>query len=533
MTIEIDDLARIGVIRDTPAYMLPPEAWTAVLNMRMVDDGVNSMLGWESTFGTPGVAPHFLMPIRTASTTFWLYTSLTKAYGYDGTTHTDITRAAGGNYTASNSREWNGCILGGIPVVNNGVDVPQQWATVALATPLTALTNWPAALRAKVVRNFGPFLVALNLTDTGVAKPHRVRWSHPADPGSVPSSWDVTDPTKDAGENDLSDSKAGVIVDGLPLGGTFYIYKEASTWKMRFVGGRRIMDLGDAAWLPDTGILAPRCVTVAKKGTMHVVATQDDIIWHNGNTVQSILSKRYRRALFNEIDTTNYQNCFMFENPDYNEVWFCYPSSGMTNPNKALVLNYTNEGWAITEADGITFRNAVVGPVEAPGTSLWSDRSDAWDDASDTWSSIERRRAVAAATDDTKFWKLDSTNTRNGSTFTRRLQREGLALLGRKRSGDWIVDFEVMKFFSRMWPKIQGGPVDFRVGTQMLVNGAITWGDYYSFDPTTGEVTAPLGVTADPLPVSARALAIEWRTTGSVSWRLDGYKIDVQASGMF
>lgn len=533
MTIEIDDIAKIGVVRDTPPYMLPPEAWTTALNMRMQDDGVISLLGWEQVFGTPGVAPHFLMPVRTASTTFWLYTSLLKAYGYDGTTHTDITRTVGGNYTASNTREWNGCILGGIPLVNNGADVPQQWATVALATPLTALTNWPATLRAKVLRNFGPYLVALNLTDTGVARPHRLRWSHPADPGSVPSSWDVTDPTHDAGEQDLSDSKAGVIVEGLALGGTFFIYKEMSTWKMRAVGGRKIMDLGDAAWLPDTGILAPRCVVSAKKGTIHVVATQDDIIWHNGNTVQSILSKRYRRTLFNDIDTTNYQNCFMYEDPEYNEVVFCYPSSGATNPNKAVILNYTNEGWAITEMDGINFRNAAIGPIESPTSTLWSDRSDAWDSATDAWGAIERRRVIAAATDDTKFWKLDSTNTRNGTVFTRTLKREALAILGQKRNGEWVVEYEMLKLFTRMWPKIQGGPVDFRVGTQMLVNGAVTWGNYYSFDPSTGEVTPPLGVTADPLPISGRTLSIEWRTTGSQAWRIDGYSIDVAQLGGF
>lgn len=533
MTIEINDLARIGVVKDTPAYMLPPEAWTTALNMRLQDDGVISMLGWEGVFGTPGVAPHFLMPIRTASTTFWLYTSLLKAYGYDGTTHTDITRAAGGDYTASATRDWNGCILGGIPIVNNGNDVPQQWATVALATKLTALTNWPATLRAKVMRTFGPFLIALNLTDTGTARPHRIRWSHPADPGSVPASWDVTDPTRDAGENDLADSKAGIIVDGLSLGGTFYIYKESSTWKMRFVGGRKIMDLGDAAWLPDTGILAPRCVTAAKKGTIHVVATQDDIIWHNGNTVESVLTKRYRRTLFNDIDTTNFQNCFLFENANYNEVWFCYPSSGSTNPNKAIIMNYTNEGWAVTELDGITFRNAAAGPIEGATSTIWSDRSEAWEAATDAWSVINRRGVVAAATDDTKFWKLDTTNTRNGVAFVRQLQRESLSVLGQKRNGDWINDFEMMKFFSRVWPKIQGGPVMFRVGTQMLVNGTITWGSYYSFDPSTGAITPPLGVTADPLPLSGRSISVEWRTVNDSAWRIDGYKVDVQQMGMF
>src|SRR5258706_476813 len=81
---------------------------------------------------------------------------------------------------------------------------------------------------AKIIRSFGPYLLALNVTKGANIYPHMVKWGHPADPGSVPSSWDETDETKDTGEKDLPDVTAGVIQDGLPLQGNFYVYKEGS-----------------------------------------------------------------------------------------------------------------------------------------------------------------------------------------------------------------------------------------------------------------------------------------------------------------
>ena len=348
---DINDIASIGSVRDVPPHMLPPEAWTLALNMRYVDEGLEALEGWAQVFGTPLFPPHFSMPVAAPAQNYWLYTSLDHAAAYDGTTHADITRLSG-IYTANGSWEWNGTMLGGIAIVNNGNDAPQYWPTATLATKLANLPNFSGytsvlpvspvtthVVRAKVIRAFGPFLIAIYITDNGVTYPHRLRWSHPADPGGVPISWDVTDPTKDTGELDLPDVASGVLLDALPLGSNMYLYKEASIWKMRFVGGQQIFDIGQAAWIATLGLLAPRCVCLTGDGQKHVLATQDDIIWHNGNTIQSILSRKQRRRLQNDMDTNNFHRSFMFANPFNNEVWFCYPSQGNIEPDRALIMN--------------------------------------------------------------------------------------------------------------------------------------------------------------------------------------------------
>lgn len=526
-TIEINDLDKLGAVRDEPSYQIAPEAFTTALNMRVIDGGLQRMSGNEQVFGTPGVAPHFAVALSSVAQNFWVYTSLLKGYVYDGASHTNITRqtaAVDVDYSAAETRDWNGTILAGIPILNNGHDVPQFWGTPTVATKLANLTNWPATLRARKVVAFGAYLVAIYITDSGAIYPHLVRWSNEtSSPGTLPNSWDITDPTVDAGAYDLPDVQSGVLVEALPLGGKLMLYKEQSTWVMRRVGGRVVFAFDT---LFDTlGILAPRCVSITGDGFNHVVMTQDDIIIHNGSSKpQSIIDRRLRRSIFNDLDPTNYLNSFTFTDSEFKEVWCCYPQQGQVYANKAVVFNYKTG--AVTEAD-VAFRNAASGVIDSANVDLWSDGggADTWEVDTGPWSSAERRRIVLCDPANSKFLQQNTGLIRNGSTYDAILQRIGLSVVGKKRTGEWIVDHEVMKFVSRLWPKIQGGPVRVRVGFQQLVNGPVTWKDYKDFDPS-------LKMTADFVGCG-RATAIEFSTAAPVDWRIDGYKIDVQKAGNF
>lgn len=521
--IEINDLANYGVIRDTEAYMLPPEALTLGNNVRVRDGGLERIQGETQVFGTPGVAPHFALPVANSAQTFWLYTSLTKGYVYDGNTHTNITRQSVGvdvNYTASHTREWNGTLLGGVPILNNGVDVPQFWsAALNVATKLADLTNWDSNHRAKLFRSFQNHLIGFNVTKSGTAYPHMVKWSHATDPGSVPSSWDETDPTVDAGENDLADVNAGVIMEALPLRGHMYIYKEASTHRMSYIGGSFIFDFD--SFLETSGILAPRCVAITPDGTRQVVAAQDDILVHNGNSAESILDKRFKRYLFNQIDTDNYLNCFTWVNPLTNEVGFAYPESGQTNPNRALVWNYREGQFgALTERD-VAFRNVATGVIESAVGTTWASITGTWSDQNTPWSILSRRKPVALHTDATKFAEMDSGATILGTAITGTMQRVALGVEGRKRGGEWIVNFTNRKVLRRVWLKLEGGPVNVRIGFQERPDAAVSWSAVKTFDPTTQRYVDVIG--------SGVAVAIE--ISASVFWRLVGYSIEGEISG--
>ena len=534
-TVDINDLTSIGVIRDTPPYMLPPEAWNIGLNVRCVAEGIEALRGWEAVFGTPGVPPHFAMPLRTAAENFWIYASLDQIWVYDGTTHTNLTRLAGGPYSTSSTAEWSGTLLGGIPILCNEVDVPQYWASADVTVAMANLPNWPANLRGKTVRSLGPYLMAAGLTDAGGALPHTLQWSHPADPGSIPTSWDYTDPTVDAGRKDLPDVNAGIILDQLPLQSAMYVYKEGSVWRVTSIGGRFIFDFKTI--FETVGALAKRCMAVTPDGTKQCFASQDDILWHNGNDSGSLLERSMKRRIFSEMDTVNYRNSFMFANPLYNEMWFCYPTSGHQQPNKAVIINMTNfPNVVVTEADGITFRNAAIGQIETPTSGIWSDPGT-WDTDTEPWATVSRRKVLLCDPDAVKLYQMDSPQqTRNGQPYTVTLRREGLSIIGRKRSGDWIEDHQQLKLPKRVWPKLAGDPVKIRVGTQQFVGrdedaNPITWGPYVDFDPDSQVVCDTFA--PDDGSEAGRTQCIEFQTTASNFWRLDGYKLEFDVLGEF
>lgn len=523
-TVNIYNVGGVGINKDLPSHYLPPEAWSDGKNMRFQDRVATKMKGYQDTFGTPTVVPGFLMNLPTAASSFWIYCSLTKAYVYEAGVHTNITRQSGGvdvNYTPATYRAWNGGVLGGIPILNNGADIPQYWSAISAATKLANLTNWPSTLRARVVRPFGPFLVALNINDNSVLYPHMVWWSHPADPGSVPSSWDYADAAYDAGRKELTDSNSGAILDGLMLRNYFIIYKENSTHYMRFVGGQEIM--ANDILFPESGILATRCVALVNKGSQHFVVTQDDVIAHKGqaDTIESLLDQRVRKYLFNDIDTTNYVNSFCFDNPGQREAIFAYPEVGATYPTKALVWNYQYNTIQFRSFEGVC---SSAGPASATTAVVWDSLTPTWDTASEPWSEEGRRAVILGSVNNTKLYKLDDGETFDGTDMNSYLERLGLAVVGKDRQGQPKADFRTRKLVTRIWPKITGTEVvTVRVGAQEDIDGTVTWGASQFFTPGT---TKFLDVTAN-----GRFIAVRFEATGNKPWQLEGYDLDLTVLG--
>jgi hypothetical protein len=519
---ENNDLSSIGLIHDIPGYQLPPEAWTLAENVRFVDGGVEKLKGWAQVFGTPGVAPHFAMMVQNLSNSYWLYTSLTKAYVYDSVSHTDITRVVGGDYTATTTRDWNGTTIGGIPILNNYANEPQYWAAYSAGTKLANLPNWIAGQRCKVMRSFGPFLMAFNVAKGATLLPHMVKWSHRAQPGTVPDSWNEADQTKDTGEYELPDALAGQIVDALECRGQMFIYKQGSVWRVRPAYETAYIFAFDK-FIETNGLMGPRCVSLTTDGLRHICLMQEDLIIHDTQSYKRILEKKAQRYLFSQIDTTNYENCFVFANPPYDEAYVCYPAVGAINPNRALLVNL-REGEVVSELD-INFRNAAQGNVSTPDTTTWSGTVLTWDAYSTQWASSSRRKVVLLNTDASKFHQMDLTEQRDGINFTAHVERDGFAFIGKKRDGSPIVNFKQWKMLTRIWIKAEGNQFNVQIGSQLHPDGAITWETAQSFDPATQDYL--------DFVTSGRAIALRFRSTDNVGWKVHGFKIDYAPLGNF
>lgn len=525
--IPIHNVGALGIVSDRPAHTLPPEAWSDARNMRFIRRQAVRMKGHNAVLGTPTVPPGFLLNVPVAGNSLWVYGDTEHVYVNDGGVHTQITRAAGATpYTAANFWDWNTCFIGGIPILNNGADVPQFWYPITSGQDLQDLTGWStypeADLRAKVVRSFGRFLIAMNTNDDSGIFPHRLIWSSQAGVNAVPASWDVNDPTVDTGQADLTDVHTGEIRDGLILGNQFYIYKEGATHVMRYVAGVDIMGFDP---LFATGILATNCVCLIKKGTKHFVVTEDDVIVHSGvRDAQSVVEDKIRERLFTELNRDAQNTCFVFDNPIMSEAFFCYPTTGSSLPNRALVYDYKKETVSFRDWQGLAVAYGAITDVDVV---LWSDpEADvAWEAYPGPWNALSGKAIVIADPDEEAFYGLDGADTYGTLTVSSFLERTGLALVGKDRQGEPKVDYNSRKQVTRVWPKITGPGAQYvqvQVGSQEEIGGTITWSLPKLFDPAIKYVDFD-----NEAGISGRLNAVRFESEVDLEWQCEGYDINL------
>ncbi len=522
---EVNDLHTVGMVADSPSYLLPPEAWTLAEGVRFSDNMVVRLDGWASVFGTPSVVPYFAMGLLDgARSPWWIYTSLTKAYTFHGSTHANITRQSGGvdvNYTVTDGEDWEGTILAGIPIINNGTDVPQFWADYSTAQRLQDLTNWPSTLRAKRVIAFGPFLFALNCLKSGTRFPHLIKWSHPAAPGALPVSWDETDLTRDTGEYELPSDSPGGIISALPLKDHLYIYKEGAIWRARYIGGRAVFAFQEFS--NGVGTIGLHSVCLAPNGSGHVFVSNDDVMFHTGQGApQSIIDGRNREALFATLNPDARHRVFAFANKKYNEVWICYPETGQDYPSRALIWNMRSNAW--TTAAGINFRHAALGPVEEQVGDTWTAAAETWDSIDDIWGRLLLEAVVLSAPDSTALALLDVGTQRLDASMSVSLMRAGISFIGRSQNGAPIVDFKQRKLVTRVWFK-GTGKFNVRLGAQTSPTSPITWSPFTEFDTTTSLYV--------DFTTNGRAVALEFTAVDEEPFALMGYKVELRLLGHF
>lgn len=499
----VDQAGQIGLVEDIPGYRLPPGAWTTADNVRF-NDGYAEKIEGHSLYATPSVAPYYLLPLQQTTTFYWIYFGLTNIYITDGSNH----NAAGSGYSATADSNWNGDIFGGIPVVSNGIDAPQMLFPVSASNTFSSLTSWPSGYTCKSIKAFKNYLVALNV-NKGTDNPLMVKWSHQADAGTLPS-WDETDPTLDAGETTLSDS-GGDIVDGGTLGDSFIIYRENSTYTMRYIGGRFIFSLERI--FDDIGIFADRCFVAFKNG--HCVLTDDDLIVHTGTkgSALSIADSRIRDTLFTALNSaTNPTRAFLTHNNKKSEIWVCYPTSTDNFPTKALIWNYEHNTFSYRDLPGTM--DAKFNVVQTISGETWASDSNTWASDSTSWGersyNPSKRDILIADTTNTKLFKGDDTNQFNGVSFTSTLQRTDILLDQALQNRAQTLTF---------YPLISGtGPVNVRIGAQEAPEGTVTWQTAQSFTPGTDYKL--------DFRVNGRLLAVELSSTGDVDWRLHSWDFE-------
>lgn len=459
----------IGINRDLPPSELPLDVFSDGKNIRYDNLAMCKFDGHSQIFDVGMLhTPYHALGVRKPLDYFWIYGG-TNAVGVVNTsgTHNDITPVSAPSATYENN--WHGGVINGVPYLNYPGGNPIFWDGIT-TIPMVTLTGWPASTSTKCIRTYRNFLVALDLTESSIDYPNRVRWSASATSGLIPQSWDETDPTIDAGFVTLGGTQ-GAVVDCLPLYENNIVYKNNSAFIMSFIGGQQIFSFREL--FQDIGVIGRDCVVYFKG--RHAVFTQDDLIVHDGRTPQSIIDKKMRSWLFREIDPEHATKSFITPYHKKDELWFCFTnaSAGANGlPNTALVWNYKDDKLSVRDIQDAPFiAHGVISQFD--GVADWDSDTESWDSDTSVWNESQ----IGSVTQDlvmcsgSNLHQIDIGATFNGVDYESYVERLSIPL------GD---NYTEVKMLRSMWPYIEGPPgtvLNIRVGSQMHLDDPISWAD--------------------------------------------------------
>ena len=355
--VPVRGLGSTGVITDVGSYNLPMTAFTRAKNVRFTDGNVQAGPVFRSVSDNISYSPKFCYALSSATSydTILVVDDNFNLYEFTNGTGTQRFTSSLG---AASTAVVTATTLADVVYVNRNDTMPLS--RTPSASNFTALANWPATHKAGVIRSYGDFLLALNMTEGSSSFPNRVRFSDPVLANTVPATWDDTDTTNSAGFNDLVQMKTP-IVDGATLGTNFLIYSKDQVWAMEFTGGAFIFNFRKV--FDDAGVINANCIVELEN--KHYVLDRDDIYVTDGNTRQSICDGRVRDYIFSGLDNSKTDVCFTMHNSKTEEIYFCYNSqddlatsygihgTGVDRCNRAAVYNYKEDIWSFQDLPNV------------------------------------------------------------------------------------------------------------------------------------------------------------------------------------
>lgn len=471
--LSIRDYPSVGLNIDINPMDLPPNAITHSNNVRLMAGGVTPFGGHINLTDIPsGKIPQYIKFISTKLGDYWLV-ALSNSVELYAAGFTDASPAS--MPTISDESGWSCAMLSDIPVLNHPVLGPHfidQKNPKFTMLPWDKNSKWdPAKNACDFIASHKQYLFALGLTIDGVYYPDGVRWSAPADIGTVPASWDEMDTANVAGLTTLG-GRGGKIVTGKSLRDAFVVYREHGITVFDYVGGIYVWRIRHLS--SDVGCLAKNAV-VDVNGT-HYFISDGDIHLNDGNTIKSIANDRVRTRM-SLLNAEHYKNSVVEHRPTTKEVWFCFPTASDQYPGFALIYNYEYDSWVSRDTPPII----SLGYGTIPSTSaVWDNSHDTWDNTPTSWddnaTSPFNSSIVGCIIKDGEYQLavLDSQIGFSREPYSSIIERTDLL----------FSQISQVQTITRVYPHMVGASkATFQIGSQMYPGGPVTWKPAIDFEP--------------------------------------------------
>lgn len=479
----------------------PENVFNDGANVRYNNNIIERVSGYTPIFGTLLNTPIYVMGIREFNEFKWLYAS-TSNIGVvnSSSTHFSLTPVAG--VIATKQDNWSGGVMNSLVFMCSPLTDPIYWDGNTSNKMLT-LPNWPSSTKAKCIRAYKNFLVAMAIDNASGFYGNMIKWSASADSGDIPQSWDETDATLDAGEATLS-TTSGNIIDCLPLQDNNVIYKDDSTHLMKYIGGQFIFAFTDL--FVTSGIMGRDCV-VEINGT-HIVLTKDDVIRHDGHTFKSIVTNRIRDFIFESINTAYASNSYLAHNRKRNEIWICIPIGDGDTPQLAIIWNYKLDKFGIRNLPSAGVSFIASGLVDITTDTLtWNTDIESWVEDPTIWN----EQYINDISNDlvfplsTKLMQLDITENDETNPISAYVEKRSIKLSNESE----------IALVVRLIPNLEGvtgNTLRIRVGGQINITDPILW-------DTERDFIIGTDIVHDCL-VKGRYISIKISSIGGGVWKL-------------
>lgn len=516
--LETAEIAPYGVNRDLSPNTSGPVQWAEAKGVIFRRNRTERADTHQFHDPDPVVKPERLHYREFNGTYQWLYSG-PDGIGLNVGGSANNISPAGWTPVSSGRQTW--CSLNSIPVYNH----PERTPLYHGGTPNAAMVDlpgWVTADRCAVMRSFSFYLLAMDYTDENGNYDNMVRWSAAADPGNVPSTWTPA-ANNDAGALILA-SRPGAIIDGAALRDEFMVYKHASTYSLRYIGG--VWVFRQRKVFTTLGILARGCVSEWQG--RHFLVGEGDIVVHDGVNTDPVADKVVRQTIFDDLHPVHYLNaCFVLHDVYNKQMQFYWPSANSTGYcDRVASYNYVDRTWtleniALPVAHGHLGRYNITGVGNTwaePAGVTWANDHGIWNEGSGRAGNDQVMLAVPSSV------KLQE-RLRHGQAGNTTAVASSLTLLHQD-----LDRADRYKMVDRVWLVGNASQaVDWTVqlGVAESPDAAITWGPEQTVQMTGG---APVAV--DGL-LKGRYLSARLGCTTAAQWSLDKLVVDHRLKGRF
>jgi hypothetical protein len=502
-----------GIVLDLPPEEVAIQNWTGGENVQFQDTATRRVGGY-ARYADPllGTGPQFVLSVINGENAYWVYCTISGVFVTDGALHWDITPAGG--LLPATAGQWSGCVLNGIPVINNGLNPPMYW-NFNTANKAQPLPGWPAGATCKAMRAFKYHLFALNVFDGASDFPTSLWWSKSALPGTIPSEWTPT-PANDAGDMDLGDTP-GEIIDGLALRDYLIVYKEFATYSLSYVAGQFIYT--SRKLFLTSGVAALNCI--AEVDGAHYVFTGNDVIRTDGQNFESLVDLKVRHALVSSVDPAQRAAACVASRQRNNQIWVCIPVQGAQGLTRAYVINTLSGDVGIRELPGVAYVGRGVVNYGA-GSVAWDSDPESWNSDVTFWAQQNydptEDSLLMASQAANKLFAVDVSDLADGVPVNAYVERASMPL------GDQVLRALVTRIVPRVEGQ-QGDIITIRTGGQGYFDQPIKWSD-----PVPFVIGRDVGVN---VLTEGRLISIRFEGATDRQWKVHSYRVGFVDLGLY